>query len=299
MAAPIALVFDEMPQLARSYPRVLLQRKPTLVAAGRNVPRIEAKLAGYRVEPDQVATYRDVCGFRDARHLPLPLPHVLATPLHLEMLTHPRFPIAAFGLVHLRNAITQHRRIRLDEPLELRCMLEGHRETPRGQEFELWTFARAGGALVWEECCTFLARAERSARSTRDAVPRSRAAPPLAGVATTFAAIGSIGRDYARVSGDYNPIHLSALTARPFGFKAAIAHGMWTLARVAAELAPVWPEGACRMTIEFKQPVLLPAQVRLVHRAEGGALLVELRDGANDRRLHLSGRIEALGSLQP
>ncbi len=297
MAGPVQLVFDEMPQLARSYPRVLLQRKPTLVAAGRSVPRIEARLSAYVAERDQLATYREICGFRDARHLPLPLPHVLATPLHLEMLTHPRFPIAVFGLVHLRNAITQHRWIRADEPLELRCMLEGHRETSRGQEFELWTYARAGGALVWEECCTFLARAERSARSTREAVPRSKSAPALVGVASTFAAIGSIGRDYARVSGDYNPIHLSALTARPFGFKAAIAHGMWTLARVAAELSPSWPEGASRMAIEFKQPVLLPAQVRLIHRAEGGALSFELRDGANDRRLHLSGRVEPLGSL--
>lgn len=291
------LVFDQMPQLARSYPRVLLQRKPTLVEAGRNVPRIEARLSAYVAGRDQLTTYRELCGFRDARHLPLPLPHVLATPLHLEMLTHPRFPIAAFGLVHLRNAITQHRRIRDDEPLEFQCLLEGHRETSRGQEFELWTYARAGGVLVWEECCTFLARAERSARSTREAVPRSKAAPALVGVATTFAAIGSIGRDYARVSGDYNPIHLSTLTARPFGFKRAIAHGMWTLARVAAELAPSWPEGASRMAIEFKQPVLLPAQVRLVHRDEGGARTVELRDGSNDRRLHLSGRVEPLGSL--
>lgn len=299
MATPIVLAFDAMPQLARSYPRVLLQRKPTLVAAGRSVPRIEARLAGYRAERDQLATYRDICGFRDPRHLPAPLPHVLATPLHLEMLTHERFPIAAFGLVHLRNTITQHRRIGADERLNLRCLIEGHRETARGQEFDLWTFAEAGGAAVWEECCTFLARAERSARSTREAVPRSRAAPALVGTASTFAAIGSIGRDYARVSGDYNPIHLSTLTARPFGFKRAIAHGMWTLARVTAELAPSWPQGATRMAIEFKQPVLLPAQVRLVHRLEAGALQVELRDGENERRLHLSGVVEPLGSLQP
>lgn len=151
--------------------------------------------------------------------------------------------------------------------------------------------------MVWEECCTFLARAERSARSTREAVPRSKPAPAAVGTASTFAAIGSIGRDYARVSGDYNPIHLSALTARPFGFKRAIAHGMWTLARVAAELEPAWPKGASRMAIEFKQPVLLPAQVRLVYRSEGGALEIELRDGVNERRLHLSGRVEPLGSL--
>ena len=33
------------------------------------------------------------------------------------------------------------------------------------------------------------------------------------------------------VSGDVNPIHLSGLTAKAFGFKRAIAHGMWVKAR--------------------------------------------------------------------
>src|SRR5262245_3195729 len=108
MAGPFMLRFEEMPPLHHSYPRVLLQRKPTLVAAGRSVPRIEARLATHVPDPEQLATYRRRCGFKDRGTLPLPFPHVLATPLHLEILTHPKFPISVLGLVHLRNAITQH-----------------------------------------------------------------------------------------------------------------------------------------------------------------------------------------------
>ena len=33
------------------------------------------------------------------------------------------------------------------------------------------------------------------------------------------------GRAYARVAGDWNPIHLSGALARPFGFRSAILHG--------------------------------------------------------------------------
>lgn len=297
MAGPVILSFDSMPQLRRSYPRVLLQRKPTLVAAGRSVPRIEAHLGAHVADPEQLNTYRALCGFADRGSLPLPLPHVLATPLHLEILTHPRFPISVLGLVHLRNAITQHRRIRTGETLDLRCSIEGHRATARGQEFELWTHVRAADALVWEECCTFLARGPGRTRMPRD--PGGRSANPLTGVApaTRFDAPSDIGRDYARVSGDYNPIHLSALTARAFGFPQAIAHGMWTLARVSAELEPSWPQDGSRMTVEFKQPVLLPARLGLAHRIEGAGLLFELRGDANERRLHLSGGVEPVRSL--
>lgn len=295
MAGHYLLRFEEMPPLHHSYPRVLLQRKPTLVAAGRSVPRIEAQLATHVAEPEQLATYRRRCGFSDRGTLPLPFPHVLATPLHLEILTHPKFPISVLGLVHLRNSITQHRRIRAGETLDLRCHIDGHRETSRGQEFELWTYARAGDALVWEECCTFLARAERRSRGTREVARGEKGAAPEHW--SRFEAPGSIGRDYARVSGDYNPIHLSALTARAFGFPAAIAHGMWSLARVVAELELVWPQDGSRMTVEFKQPVLLPAHLALAQRADGAGVVFELRDDANPRRLHLSGGVEPVRSL--
>ena len=47
-----------------------------------------------------------------------------------------------------------------------------------------------------------------------------------------------LGRRYASVSGDRNPIHMHALTAKAFGFPRAIAHGMWTKARCLAALEP-------------------------------------------------------------
>jgi hypothetical protein len=45
---------------------------------------------------------------------------------------------------------------------------------------------------------------------------------------TEFTAPADIGRRYGAVSGDRNPIHLTAVTAKLFGFQQAIAHGMWT-----------------------------------------------------------------------
>ena len=57
---------------------------------------------------------------------------------------------------------------------------------------------------------------------------------------------GDIGRRYAAVSGDRNPIHLYPLTARAFGFPRAIAHGMWLKARTLAALEGRLPEALHR-----------------------------------------------------
>jgi hypothetical protein len=79
------------------------------------------------------------------------------------------------------------------------------------------------------------------------------------------------------------------LTARAFGFPRAIAHGMWTHARVLAAL-----EGrlAARHTVrvQFRKPVLLPSTVELrAGRAENGwDFAVTGRDGARE---HLLGTV--------
>ncbi len=69
------------------------------------------------------------------------------------------------------------------------------------------------------------------------------------------------GRRYGRVSGDRNPIHVSRLAARAFGFPGPIAHGMFTAARCLAALGDRLPE---RYVAEmaFRAPVPLAAKVR-------------------------------------
>jgi acyl dehydratase len=102
----------------------------------------------------------------------------------------------------------------------------------------------------------------------------------------------SLGRRYAAASGDWNPIHLSAATARLFGFRRAIAHGMWSLARCVAELAPASARGAVAVEAAFKRPVLLPATVALFTVREGAATRFTLADGEGTTP-HVAGTIGA------
>lgn len=289
----IALEFKRMPELRRTVPRVFLARKPALVREGRGVPRIEATLRGHELDGGKLVDYRRICGFAERPYLPVTLPHVLAMPLHLAMLTHDAFPVSLMGLVHVSNEIVVHRRPRVDETLDLRAVIEGHRETERGQEFDLRTYLTVDDELCWEERCTFLARDRKRTtkeRGTEKGAER-RSPPPLADAElTSFAAPGGIGREYALVSGDWNPIHLSGFTAKAFGFPRAIAHGMWTMARIAAELEERWPKGRTRFEVEFRQPVLLPGWVLLAHRRDDAGLRFELRDDAGER-LHLAGAV--------
>jgi hypothetical protein len=226
-------------------------RLPWVPGRGDTLPDLDLE-RDVRVDRDHLAQYAHVCGFTLRDALPPTYPHVLAFPLHMDLISDGRFPFAPAGIVHIANRIVQHRPLSLTENLSLRVTAEGPEPHRRGQTFTLLTEARVGDELAWEGFSTMLKRGKGN-DSLRDA--REFEDPP---VTAHWRVPGDLGRRYAAVSGDRNPIHLHPLAAKAFGFPRAIAHGMWTKARCLASLRV--PD-ALTVEVRFKKPVLLPSTV--------------------------------------
>ena len=113
--------------------------------------------------------------------------------------------------------------------------------------------------------------------------------PPLSRQADFYAESG-IGRRYGLASGDINPVHLSAITAKFLGFRRAVAHGMWTKAKALSTLLPREDVAYASVQVEFKTPLFLPARASLwAARDEHGADF-EVRNARGDKP-HLRGRV--------
>lgn len=217
------------------------------------------------IDRDRLAAYDRVCGFRLSDELPATYPHMLAFPLQLALMTDPSFPFPAIGLVHIHNRIVQHRPIAASERLSLRVSCSAPEPHPRGTQFALRSEALAGGELVWEEVSTNLRRGRGEEDASAPSVPSAQELPTLA----SWRLPGDLGRRYAAVSGDYNPIHVHPLSARLFGFPRAIAHGMWTKARCLAAISERLPR-AFTVEVVFRRPILLPASVHFAEGARAG-----------------------------
>ena len=290
----VQLQFQTPPSVWSIYAKLLVAQKSAVVPDGGVVPRLEATLSDVTVDAARLASYREVCGDRCTEYLPIAYPHVLASGMQLAMLSVPQFPVRLLGLVHVRNLIEQRRPLLSSETGALHCHLSGHRDTIVGQEFDLNTqWIAQDGSVPWIEVCTFLAR-KRTAGANR---PRAAAAAAMDEVprveTVSFAAPAGLGRRYGRIAGDLNPIHLSDLSAKLFGFKAAIAHGMWSLARCAAELDAGMLAGACSLDVSFKLPVFLPSWLMLEKRIGADATQFVLYD-AQGEKPHLTGRLARL-----
>ena len=256
-------------------------RLPFVAGGGGDMPDIGLE-GEAEVEAGRLAEYARVCGFTLRDELPATYPHILAFPLHMQLMTRGDFPVAAVGLVHIANRITQHRPLRLGEQLDLKVRptpLEAH---PRGRAFSIVTEARVGDELAWESRSTMLRRgggsgdADGAKREEREELPAS----------ATWRLPGDLGRRYGSVSGDRNPIHMSNLSAKLLGFPRAIAHGMWTKARSLAALEHRLPDGFT-VEVEFRRPILLPGTVAF---AASDDLRFSVRD-AKKGTPHLDGTI--------
>lgn len=266
------------PNLLGLYARGVLTRHH-----GDQLPTTEVVLRDQAVDPDHLAAYQKVCGFRVRDELPPTYLHVLAFPLAVQLMVDPAFPLPLVGLVHLANVIEQRRPVRMDETVSLAVHAADLRRHEAGRTVDLIAEATVAGETVWRSRSTYLRRGKRSGPRP----PRTTSAPP-AGPTIDIRVPGDIGRRYAAVSGDRNPIHLHPLTARAFGFPRAIAHGMWLKARVLAAVEERLPD-AFTVDVAFKTPVLLPSTVRLVAEHHDGWTL-DVRN-ARSGKPHLAGTI--------
>jgi acyl dehydratase len=271
----------------------LLYAKAAVTAFGRGGGLPDEHLArnGVSVDPTHLAEYARVCRLPLSDVLPATYPHMLTFPLQMQLMTDRSFPLALPGLVHVRNRIEVTRAIRADEPLDMEVWAENYAQHRSGAAVDLRATVSAGGEEVWRSTSTYLSRGAKAP----DGAPEAEIEVPVGDLeraVATWRIPDDAGRRYAKVSGDVNPIHLSGLTAKAFGFKRAIAHGMWVKARVLSALSGRLPD-ELSLDVSFRKPLFLPSTVTLSTAQAGGGWDFAVRNATTDTE-HVVGTIRPL-----
>lgn len=262
------------------------------------LPRIERSLGGATLDPGWLRAYCECVGLPSAGALPPLALQLAAAPLHMAILGDARFPFRALGLVHLSQQVGQTRSLPADASFDLRAFSTDARWEKRGMSFGLVTEALCAGELVWRGETRALAPGKTRLAAT-PAAPGGEGGERPGDAAWTcehrLHVPEPTGRRYAGIAGDLNPIHQHALLARLFGFRRAIVHGTWTLARALA-LTGQPATQAFDLEARFRRPVELPSEVWVRARAGEvpGAHRVQVAS-VDGRTVYLSIRVEPLG----
>ncbi len=249
------------------------------------------------ISPETLGLYHQVVNWQAKSAIIHPcMLHVLAFPLHLYLLLKADFPFKILGLVHIENSLRQVRPLYANESYNLVCYLADLHIHRKGWLFSIVVEARVAGELVWVSTSRNLSRAKHGL--TAPVSPKADI-PSLADASEFFWRLESdLGRRYAKAAKDYNPIHLYPLSAKLFGFKRAIMHGMWTKARCMSQIqlsnSPIF-EQPFEVNTQFKLPLYLPSKVRMRLRDKQPSSLHFLVDSLSAEQQstpHLVGKIK-------
>ncbi|MHA7293994.1 MaoC family dehydratase [Arthrobacter sp. HLT1-21] len=306
------VVLDTVPGLPALYRSALVGSVPLPWASSQSrkssdtpgLPSVRHRVAGVQPSVPDLSRFQRLIGAPAHDLLPSGFVHTVAFPAAMSIMARRDFPLPLLGMIHLRNSVEHRRAIHFSETLDVSAWADHLRPHQAGTQVDLVTEVTVDGEAVWTGRSTYLAKGSSLAGGasvpTTDRAHKGERGVFVAPCLTArWDLPASTGRSYAAVSGDYNPIHLTALTAKALGMKRAIAHGMYLASRMVQESKPVGVESFA-WSIDFRSPVLLPARVTLAvepqHQAGSwqGAQITAWN--ARRGREHFSGRLTRLPS---
>lgn len=274
------------PRAAAFMARALLfPRRPGLRGG---LPGLSAIWRGHRVAGARLDDFLALTGLDGHPLWPLLYPQVTGFRLLMTLLTDRRYPFPIWGALQVRNRITLHQPIARGDILELEARVAGMRALDKGTEIDLDCSVRRAGKLVWESVNAFYYRGHHGAQAEAGA---PAAAPMLEGAPLTeWSAPAGARTRFARLTGDYNGIHLASRYARLFGFRGAFHHPQRMLGQALAHLPREGRPLPLRLETWLKGPVYYGAKVALRVSADHSefALFVE-----GDERPAILGRLGA------
>ncbi|MGB3829317.1 MAG: MaoC/PaaZ C-terminal domain-containing protein [Ornithinimicrobium sp.] len=293
--SPDVEVLEQVPAIGRLIAVAAARRGRRAPAAGSEpvLPQRRVLLDDIQVDVARLADYCHLMNVAMRADLPTSYLHVLTFPLQVHLMASRDFPFAMAGMVHIANTMTSHRPVRVEERLTASVHAGGLAPHAKGLTVDLVGQVTSEEEVVWQGRSTYLVRGAQPDRRERpEPAQLPQTGPQDAAAMPSIAQwrVGAdLGRRYAAIAGDVNPIHLNPLAAKAFGFPRAIAHGMWTHARALGAL-----EGRLgdrhTVSVEFRKPILLPSTVAMRLRRDEAGFAFAVTDRTGERA-HMIGTV--------
>lgn len=247
---------------------------------------IERVYEDVQIDAADVAQYRAFLEWNNPQ--PLCYLYLLAQRAQVALMVDKQFTMKVPGMVHMGNKLVQLAEIDFTQPFTL----HSRAEVPYKEEGSLLPrfmvdIVQHGNKVAYCESWYLVKRKSKTKRQHTEPLNQDFA------VAHTeeWQIPGSYGRQYARVSGDINPIHTVGLFAKMMGFKTSILHGWYSVSRLVKRAEELNGTIYRDIEVSFKAPVYLPStQVLSLGTPTNGQVPFMLND-AKTGALALAGHL--------
>lgn len=248
--------------MSRKLPSLSRMLFPTLLSMGRGVKikpsgiRLKKTFSEVQLKTASMQAFADFMGSENKA--PLSYLYCLAQRAQIAVMLDKEFSIALPGMVHLENVLEEIAPWSPEKVFEIEVSIQAEYKKegaliPRCQ----LDFFQEGQKVV---SCSSVYMARRKAKSSGKKKEKQAVVFPEATLSQQWDIAGDTGREYAKVSGDSNPIHTMGFFAKLMGFKRPIAHGWYSVARAVIEAEAYLQKPIRYIEVAFKSPVFLPSQ---------------------------------------
>lgn len=283
MQQPEGLMISQTSTLP-PLPGMLARAVPTVVRTGKVDDSLSSITARFHIESIEEANlqayksqFPGLCS-----DYPLTYFYLIAQRAHLAAMLDKRFPWPILGMVHVANKMEWIGQITAGAPFTVNVEIQipsraGTRK--RVRPLYIVEFLQNGHGVLRCESTYQVGTGSKSpaSRRLRQEALNLQQWQQL----DIWQLDAASGRRYARLSGDYNPIHLHPWLSRWFGFNQPIIHGMYSVARAQADIEKHFGKTVSSMDVVFKRPLILPNQAVSHIQVETGRLTVS--DGQGEK----------------
>lgn len=221
---------------------------------------IEKRFSKVYVVDEKLQGYRSYFSFNE--ELPLCYLYLLAQRAQGAIMLQKEYTMPIPGTVHLSNELRQIAPIDAGKPFELYASLE----VPYVSEGSLKpsivvSFFQEGNEVAHCQSGYLVKRKKKKGSQQRRP---SQVFTASNAESQEWVLSGKVGKEYASISDDHNPIHKSGLAAKVLGFKKPIAHGWFLVSKAISEGVP----DASNIHVSFERPVLLPGTYKVYQEGE-------------------------------
>lgn len=210
----------------------LLMRKKSDLKSLLKPPPIQIYASQLNLSIAKLDKYLKLFDLPSSDFLPISYPFILTMPMQIQLFSHPSILINPLGFLHVSNHITLNKPIPKDSVMEAFCYIDSTQLAKKGIEITVKIVIKVNSEPSWECKSTYL----KFSKKYRDEAGNGKKL-------FSFESYDKYDEEhhwyvsrkdafsYARVSGDYNLIHLSKIFARITGLPKPIIHGMFSIGK--------------------------------------------------------------------
>jgi len=254
----------ELPALKRLlYPAFLtLGRNKKLVSGSYQRSEVFVMAS---IQSQQLNKYISFFEFKE-NAVPITYFYLLSQRVHTALMVEKEFPLPIPGMIHIRTHIELIEDHRKEDPIKIEAevFISNKEEGSLLPEFkETYT---QNGVKIAEVKSSYLVK-----RKSKKSKSKKRSNSIIENVeqnwlATKWKLKGSDSFSYAKLSGDFNPIHISTLFAWMAGFKSKIIHGWYMGSKIISSIEKETDMPAKAIDIQFLHAITLPHELNFEFR---------------------------------